>query len=151
MTLSACVIVTSPYDVIVNAVQWWENSITSMRDSDHANTVAFYCTIRRRFALFVYQSWPLLVVNVYASDWCPSVRPSVCPVDRQQPLTGYWSLAHPLCAKRRQGGLLSFFCFNIFSNFCQTNYLNIYRTYLHEICMIGRTLAVDEWSEGTLP
>jgi len=33
---------------------------------------------------------------------------------------------------------------NIFSDFCQTNYLNIYRADLHEICRIGRTLAVDE-------
>jgi len=29
------------------------------------------------------------------------------------------------------------------SDFCQTNYLNVYRIDLHEICMIGRTLAVD--------
>ena len=30
---------------------------------------------------------------------------------------------------------------------CQTNYLNICRTDLYEICRIGRTLAVDERSE----
>ena len=35
----------------------------------------------------------------------------------------------------------------IFSDFSQTNYLNIYRTDLHEICRIGRTLSVDERSE----
>ena len=48
---------------------------------------------------------------------------------------------------------------NILSDFYQTNYLNIYRTDLHEICRIGRTLAVmDARSEvifsipqGTLP
>ena len=45
-----------------------------------------------------------------------------------------------------------------FSDFCQTDYLNIYRTDLHEICRIGGTSAVDERSEvtfliprGTLP
>jgi len=36
---------------------------------------------------------------------------------------------------------------NIFSDFCQTNYLNVYRTDLHEIYRIGRTLAVDERRE----
>ena len=39
-------------------------------------------------------------------------------------------------------------CFKIyFSDFCQTNYLNIYRTDLRKICRIVRTLAVDERSE----
>jgi len=37
--------------------------------------------------------------------------------------------------------------FLYFSDFYQTNYLNIYGTDLHEICRIGRTLTVDEWSE----
>ena len=37
--------------------------------------------------------------------------------------------------------------FYILSDFCQTNYLNIYQTDLHEICRIGRTLVVDERSE----
>ena len=32
-------------------------------------------------------------------------------------------------------------------DFCQTNYLNIYQTDLHEICRICRTLAVDKGSE----
>ena len=36
------------------------------------------------------------------------------------------------------------FIFLYFSDFCQTNYLNIYWTDLHEICRIGRTLAVDD-------
>jgi len=36
---------------------------------------------------------------------------------------------------------------NIFSDFCLTNYLNFYVTDLHEICSIGRTLAIDERSE----
>ena len=36
--------------------------------------------------------------------------------------------------------------FHIFSDSCQTNYLNIYQTDLHEICSDGRTLAVDERS-----
>jgi len=56
--------------------------------------------------------------------------------------------------------LLVFFkIFNIyFCDFFQTNYLNIYRADLHEICVIGRTLAVDEQTgaifsipQGTLP
>jgi len=34
-----------------------------------------------------------------------------------------------------------------FSDFCQTNSLNIYRADLHEICRIGGTSAVDERSE----
>jgi len=38
------------------------------------------------------------------------------------------------------------FCW-CFNDFCQTNYLNIYWTYLHKICRFGRTLAVDERSE----
>ena len=57
-------------------------------------------------------------------------------------------LAHPICAKRRRGGLVFCCCFKIyFSDFCQTNYLNIYRTDLRKICRIVRTLAVDERSE----
>jgi len=59
-------------------------------------------------------------------------------------------LFHPLCAKRSRGGL----CFadvlffkDIFTDFCQTKYLNVYRTDLHEICRICRTLAADERSE----
>ena len=40
-----------------------------------------------------------------------------------------------------------FYFISIFSDFCQTNYLNIYQTDLHEICRIGRTLAVDERAE----
>jgi len=32
---------------------------------------------------------------------------------------------------------------NIFRDCCQTNYLNIYWTDLHEICTVGRALAVD--------
>ena len=42
-------------------------------------------------------------------------------------------------------------CFILFIflviSFCQTNYLNIYQTDLHEICRFGRTLAVGERSE----
>ena len=35
-------------------------------------------------------------------------------------------------------------CFNdYFSDFCRTSYLNIYRTDHHEICTIGRRLALD--------
>jgi len=59
------------------------------------------------------------------------------------------SLARPLWAKlrlRREAYVLLMFK-NIFSDFCQTNYFNIYRTYLYEICRIGRTLAADERSE----
>jgi len=40
--------------------------------------------------------------------------------------------------------LLMFFIFKIFLVTCHTNYLSIYRTDLHEICRIGRTLAADE-------
>jgi len=55
------------------------------------------------------------------------------------------SSANPLCVKRRRGGLLCFAdVFLHFIGFRQTHYLNIYRTDLHEICRIGRTLAVDE-------
>jgi len=39
---------------------------------------------------------------------------------------------------------LVMFSKNIFSDFCHTNYLNIYRANLHEICRIGRSLAADE-------
>ena len=49
------------------------------------------------------------------------------------------------------------FCY-IFSDFSHTSYLNICGTDLHEICKIGRTVAVDKQSEviswipqGTLP
>jgi len=41
--------------------------------------------------------------------------------------------------------------FFIFSDFCQTNYLNIYRIDLPEVCGIDRTMAVDERSEVILP
>jgi len=34
-----------------------------------------------------------------------------------------------------------------FSDFCHTNYLNIYQTDCWEICSVGITLAVDERSE----
>jgi len=58
----------------------------------------------------------------------------------------------------RRAYVLLVFYFIYFSDFCQTNYLNVYRTDLHEICRIGWTLAVDERSEvifsisqGTLP
>jgi len=43
--------------------------------------------------------------------------------------------------------LLMFNIFSMFADFCQTNYLNIYRTILHEVCRLGRTLAVNERSE----
>jgi len=39
------------------------------------------------------------------------------------------------------------FSFILFNDFCQTNYLNIYRTNLHQLCRHGRTTAVDERSE----
>ena len=46
----------------------------------------------------------------------------------------------------------------IFADFCQTNYLNIYRTNFHQICRVGRTMAADERSvvnvsisQGMLP
>jgi len=49
-------------------------------------------------------------------------------------------------------------CVCIFSDFRQTNYLNIHQTDLHEIYSIGRTMAIDERCEvifsipqGTLP
>ena len=35
----------------------------------------------------------------------------------------------------------------IVNDFCQTNYLNIYATDLHQICRVDRTAAVDERSE----
>jgi len=33
-----------------------------------------------------------------------------------------------------------FIFYTVFGDFCQTSYLNIYRTELHEICRIGRSL-----------
>jgi len=36
---------------------------------------------------------------------------------------------------------------NIFSDYCQTNYRNIYWADLHQICRIDRTLARDERPE----
>jgi len=60
-------------------------------------------------------------------------------------------LARPLCAKRRRGRLIFCWCFVIFftqfSDICQTNYLNIYWTDLHEIFTIDRTLVVGECLE----
>jgi len=47
---------------------------------------------------------------------------------------------------RRAYVLLQFYLI-CFSDSCQTNYLNIYRTELHEICRIDGTFAVDERSE----
>ena len=38
---------------------------------------------------------------------------------------------------RRAYVLLMFYFFIYFSDFCQTNYLNVYLTDLHEICRIG--------------
>ena len=42
--------------------------------------------------------------------------------------------------------LLLFYFFLFFSDFCQTNYLNMYQYDLREICRIGTTLAVSERS-----
>jgi len=55
--------------------------------------------------------------------------------------------------------LLLLFYFFIFNDCCQvTNYLKIYLTSLHQICRVGRTMAVDEryeisfsMAQGTLP
>ena len=62
---------------------------------------------------------------------------------------------------RRRGGLMFCWCFifYIFGDVCQTNNIStsFYRTDLHEICRIGRTLAVDDrklffsMPQGTLP
>jgi len=46
---------------------------------------------------------------------------------------------HPFCCEvqaSRAYVLLTFSFLNIFRDFCQTSYLNIYRTDLHEICRI---------------
>jgi len=43
--------------------------------------------------------------------------------------------------------LCLFFFILTFNVFCQTNYLNIYRTDLQQICKLDRTRAVDERSE----
>jgi len=54
-------------------------------------------------------------------------------------------LAHPLCRCGSTYVLLIFYLKkNNFSDLCQTNYLNVDRIDLYEICRIGRTLAVDE-------
>ena len=70
----------------------------------------------------------------------------------------YWSTRSARSAGE-QGWCSADLLFLILSSaFCQTNYLNIYRTDLHEICTIVRPLAVDELFEvifsipqGTLP
>ena len=38
-------------------------------------------------------------------------------------------------------------CVLLFNDFCRYNYLKIYRTNLHQVCRVGRTVAVDERSE----
>jgi len=44
-------------------------------------------------------------------------------------------------ARRAYVLLMFYFIFYIFSDFCQTNYLNIYPSDVHKIHKIGRTLA----------
>ena len=55
------------------------------------------------------------------------------------------------CGVAAEGGrmfcLCLFFFILTFNVFCQTNYLNIYRTDLQQICKLDRTTAVDERSE----
>ena len=46
------------------------------------------------------------------------------------------------------GGLYVFLLF-IFNDFCQTNYLNIYRTDLRQIYRVVRSMAVDDQSESS--
>ena len=59
----------------------------------------------------------------------------------------YWSTRSARSAGER-GWCSADLSFLILSSaFCQTNYLNIYRTDLHEICTIVRPLAVDELFE----
>jgi len=67
----------------------------------------------------------------------------------------------PLGLREAEGGLmfcLRFLFIYFFYDFCQTNYLNIYQTDLHQISRIGRITAADQRSEasfsipqGTLP
>ena len=45
---------------------------------------------------------------------------------------------------RRAYVVLLFLYVRIFSDFCETNYLNIYQPDVHEICRIAETFAVDE-------
>jgi len=49
-------------------------------------------------------------------------------------------------AQARRAYVFLMFCFfkYIFSDFCQTNHVNVCQTDLYEICRIGRTLVVDE-------
>ena len=58
-------------------------------------------------------------------------------------------LVHLLCAKAQTRRARVFLFLNTFLviSVRPINYLNIYRTDIHEICRIGRTLAVDERSE----
>ena len=54
-----------------------------------------------------------------------------------------------LVALLAEGGLMFCLCFLfiffvILNDFCQTNYLNIYRADLRQICRDGRTVAVDK-------
>ena len=60
------------------------------------------------------------------------------------------NLAHPASRKPKVGYMFCccfLFFFYIFSDFCQTSYLNIHLTDLYEICRDGRNLAVYERSE----
>jgi len=79
---------------------------------------------------------------------CPSVCACVRACRRRHSPTGL-SL-NSLVSPPTRGGLIFCWCFiffKYFSDFCQTNHLNIYWTDLHEICRIGRTLAADKWRE----
>jgi len=63
------------------------------------------------------------------------------------PSSRYYSTRCARSAAEKGYVLLMFYFLDIFTDFCQTKYLNVYRTNLHEICRIGRTLAADERSE----
>jgi len=83
-----------------------------------------------------------------SEDWGPDPLP---PSALNSALVS--DIISPL-AKRGRGGLMFrrmfYFFYKYLSDFCQTKYLNIYRTDLHEICRTGRTLAVGKRFETTL-
>jgi len=63
-------------------------------------------------------------------------------------LNSTYLLTHLLAQSAAESGREFCLChLFILNDFCQTNYLNIYRTGLHQIYRICRIMAVDERSE----
>ena len=67
-----------------------------------------------------------------------------CSIMALKPLIILFYLAHLASRKPKVGICFPRILKYIFSDFFQTNYLNIHWTDLYEICRNGRTLSVDE-------